>query len=66
MLPDDLVRAWEEWARNDPEYNLYMEEIRRFRAEADERFQREATSHGCSVAPGQAEANSVRCRSAGG
>src|SRR5258708_6370209 len=45
---EDLVRQWSEWASSDPEYNLYLQEIRRFRQEEDERFQKEEDRHPCS------------------
>lgn len=45
---EDLRQQWDEGARNDPEYNLFVEEIRRFREEEDERFRREEEEPPCS------------------
>jgi hypothetical protein len=44
---EDLLRQWEEWAKNDPEYQLYQEEIRRFRQEEDERTRLEEADRTC-------------------
>jgi hypothetical protein len=45
----DLARKWNEWAQSDPEYNVYLEEMRRFRQELDEQFQQDETEPPCSA-----------------
>jgi hypothetical protein len=44
---DHLLKQWQEWAQADPEYNLYVEEIRRIRQEEDERGRTEKTDPPC-------------------
>jgi hypothetical protein len=36
------------WAKDDPGYEEYLEEIRRYRAEVDAQFQQEASKPSCS------------------
>ena len=45
---DHLLKEWQEWAEADPEYNLYVEEIRRFRQEEDERGRTDKADPKCS------------------
>jgi hypothetical protein len=45
---DDLVQQWEQWAQSDLEYNLYRQEIQRFRQEEEERFRKEEADRPCS------------------
>jgi hypothetical protein len=45
---ENPLLKWAGHAKDDPDFDLYLEEIRRYRQEVDERFRQEANEHECS------------------
>jgi hypothetical protein len=45
---ENPLLRWFGWAKDDPEYSLFREEIQRYRREVDERADREDDSPECS------------------
>ena len=45
---ENPLLKWFGWAKDDPDYDLYLEEIRRFREEEDQRERQELGQSECS------------------
>lgn len=48
LPPENPWLKYAGWAKDDPDYEEYLEEIRRFRQEEDERFRQEVEEGECS------------------